>query len=410
MVEKGSILEGRTIQVAMVNTAIESGGAAKMAVNLCRAINRLPKNVSAKLYHSEDAQILKDVIGLKKNGSRYLNAGLERLAGNFAAYDLGFSREFLKLTSGADILHLHNLHGYYVNSEELIDGWGVRPIVWTWHDAWGATGRCCSPMKCTLWKSGCSRCPNMSNYPASWIDNADADFVRKKRLFGSLANLWIVSPSAWLAEIACQSGFNKDRVVVIPNPVDTNKFRLIPKKVARGRLGIADDVFVPLFLAADCGAKSKGYDDFAEATANPNWHPIAVGKMPKNVGEFVNHVGLVKDIDLLNHYYAAADVMIIPSYADNYPNTVIESMASGTPVIGYDEGGISSQLESMPECVVVSRGNVSELRRAVDSFSSGQAYDASKGDLLRDMALQRWESTRVAAKYVQLYERVSQRL
>jgi putative colanic acid biosynthesis glycosyltransferase len=184
-----------SITIAMVNTEMTRGGAATVAACLVAGINDCAHDYSAHLYHCENRQSSSYETGLKVPFSKYINVGLARLGGAYAVADFGVAKNIIGCTSDTDVLHVHNVHGYYLNFERLLLAWKDRPVVWTWHDMWGATGRCGSSSKCIGWKNGCPKCPKMSYYPAAWIDRAPREFLRKSALFSQMKNMAIVSPS-----------------------------------------------------------------------------------------------------------------------------------------------------------------------------------------------------------------------
>lgn len=373
-----------------------------MAFSLATAMNTHVDDVEVTFYHCENSERGKGTLGLKRPFSRYLNAALSRLGGSFAVLDCGVANRLIELTADADVLHVHNLHGYYLNFEKLLNAWCNRPIVWTWHDMWGATGRCGFCYECDLWRTGCLSCPSLDVYPRSIIDQARSEFIEKSKLFFSIDNLTIVSPSSWLGDIAVQRGFNKDRVKVIPNPVNADSYRMISKDEARDSLGLPADKFIPLFIASNCGDKRKGYADFANAVDEINWFPVAVGSPPSQLAGHILHAGTTSDASMLNAYYCAADVMVIPTYADNYPNTVVESLVCGTPVVGYDEGGVPSQLEDMDGCHIVEKGDQEALKAAV-RFAATAPLTLLEKEVLSQKAFSRWAQKKIVWEYVRVY-------
>ena len=389
------------LRVTMVNTALRRGGAARMAAALNAALNER-EDVRSRLFHCEDDRRESTVIGLRRPGSRPLNALLARLGGAFSVWDMGVARELEKETRDDDLLHLHNAHGYYLDFERLLHAWRHRPVVWTWHDMWGATGRCGFNLGCERWRMGCVRCPSPELYPAAWLDRAAGEYRRKTRLYREMERLAVVCPSDWLAEIAVARGFPERRVHVIPNPVDTDRFRCLDKREARRALGIPAEGFVPLFVAADCADPRKGHEDFVACCRGRDWYPLAVGAAPARHAAGVHYLGRISDRERLNQCYAAADVMVIPTYADNYPNTVIESLVSGTPVFGYDEGGVPSQLD-LPGCAVVPKGDWEALQARLDAFAEEGGKTSRLAASLAEAGRVRWASERVAARYLALY-------
>lgn len=395
------------ISVTMVNSEINRGGAARMAATLTRALNHLVEDVRARMIHCGDAHRDSVFIGLKRPGSRPLNAFLARLAGSMAVIDYGVSRKILQAAADADLLHLHNLHGYYLNYRKLLLAWRHRPVVWTWHDMWGATGRCGQSIDCERWKTGCGRCPHKNFYPTAWIDVSEREHRLKSRLLLTHPNLTIVAPSPWMAGIAADRGFSSDRIHIIPNSVDLNVFKMHDKRDARRRIGIDENAFTVLFIANNCGDPQKGYKDFVSATGKAGINAIAVGRMPPAPAFFVRHPGRIQDPKKLAEYYAAADCMVITSYADTYPTTVIEAIACGTPVYGYAVGGIPFQVPA-PDASLVACGNIAALRAKLNAFAVAGGKTDEMSNSLRTYATEKWSESRFARDYSMLYHHIFQ--
>ena len=390
------------IRVAMVNTAKSKGGAARMAALLAQTLHDHFDDIAVTLYHCEDRLNDSPFRGLQRRFSRPMNALLARMGGSTWVYDMGVAREIAQKTLDADILHIHNLHGYYLDYPALLSAWSERPVVWTLHDMWGLTGRCGFTFDCDRWHHGCHRCPNKHYYPKAWIDRAKNEFKAKNALYASLNRLSIATPSQWLADLAIKRGFPEDCVHTVPNPVDTTNFGIIGKQKAREALDLPGDGFMALFVASDCGDPRKGYADFAFAMRQSNCFGVAVGQHPPRPAKGIRHTGRISDPSTINRYYAAADVFIIPTYADNYPNTVIESLVSGTPVIGYAEGGIPSQLD-LPNCFLVAKGNREALSEALRKVAGNGGKEDGMAAELAAIAKRRWALETAASDYRRLY-------
>ena len=384
----------------MLNTALDRGGAARMAKTLALAEARL--GVDVTLYHAQDSDIARPFHGLKRPFSRHVNALLWRIGGATRQYDMGVAAEFVKFASDADVIHLHNVHGYYLDIGELFAKLTNPPIVWTWHDMWPVTGRCSNATNCEGWYRGCVCCPHKDYYPAAWIDNARSEYILKSQIFADLANLWVVSPSQWLRKIALQRGFDPASTLVIPNPVDLAAYRACDKREARRELGLNLEGGCLLFVAADCDDRRKGYADFAEVVQRGGWRGLVVGKPPANRINAFHYAGPIHDPARLSLYYSAADAFVITSYADNYPNTVIEALACGTDVVGYATGGIADQVPN-PELTIAAVGNRDDL---LDKLRCLMSHDSSSsGQSLRDYAQRAWAPAFIAAEYISIYEK-----
>lgn len=391
------------LNISMINTSSKRGGAAQMAKSLSKAINQYLPDFSCTLLHADDARNEGDVIGISKTGQKAIHAGLARLHGSFNTYDKGNSEKLLKISAEAEIVHLHNLHGYYLNIEHLISGLRGRKVLWTWHDAWPVTGRCAFPSTCLEWKRGCPKCPDLSRYPAAWLDNAAKEHQIKTRIFLKNEELKIAVPSGWMKDIAIERGYPSQRIHVIQNPVELGQSEHITERHAREKLNLPLDAFITLFVAADCREKRKGYHDFESAISGIDGIGLVVGNPPIPRNPKLRYLGTVKDRRKLRDIYSAATLFVIPTYADNYPNTVIESLSCGTPVIGYAEGGVPTQLRGMTHCETCPTGDIEQLKARIQNFSSKPALGEADSQTLAEVATKRWSLKTVAKKYSEIY-------
>jgi len=375
-----------------------------MAATLATALNSCDLGVRATLYHCDDNLTSTGHVGLRRPLSRHINAILGRLGGDKLICDFGVARQLTDLARDFDVIHLHNLHGYYLNFGRLLDGLRGKPVVWTWHDMWPITGRCSFSCECTKWQTGCVSCPNLSYYPAAWIDWAARDFkARTERLVGS-ADLFVVTPSRWLAELGLARGYSPQRLSVIPNPVDLGHFRLGTKSEARARLGLPDQAPLLLFVAAKCDDPRKGFDDFCAIAARLGVRGIAVGHSSRRSTRLVSVVGAVRAQARLADFYCAADALVVPSSSDNYPNTTIEAQACGTPVFVYSTGGLPEQVPPFWSGVAEPH-DVDGLAKLVLTFLSAGGKTDGLGGRIREHAVATWGLGAVAARYRDVYAR-----
>lgn len=248
-----------------------------------------------------------------------------------------------------DIVHLHWIGHAFLSLRDVAHL--PDPLVWTLHDSWAFTGGCHVPLGCTLFLEGCGRCPLLGS--TSRRDVSAFVWRRKHRLWGNLP-VTIVTPSEWLAQRVLLSPiFLGKPVKVIPNGVDTDVFYPEPQADARQVLDWQLAKYVILF-----GAMHATQDH------NKGWHLLrqALGRACEkesfrssvelvvygNDGTLdpqlpmrVRLMGQVRDDSLLRRIYSAADVMVIPSLQENFPNTALESMACATPVVAFRQGGMA---------------------------------------------------------------------
>ena len=392
------------MKVAVINTVKNEGGAAKIAGMLSTAYNQIG-SVSSKMYHMGDRESDSNFRGLQIPAARQLNAAFFRVTGVDTPVPLDISSKIIDRAKDSDVIHLHNLHGYYLDYKNLLALWGDKPIIWTWHDAWGATGRCAYPRECDGWKTGCQSCANMNYYPASLRDRASKNYIERFNVLANNRHLQIVSPSEWLAEIAIERGYPESRVTVIPNPVDVEQFSLTNPTASRQVLDLPFGKKIILFVAAQCDDPRKGYLDFCHATEGLDTLNIAIGSNPPKLFDHVKCVGAIESTETMSHYFSVANVVVVPSYADNYPNVILESIASGVPVIGYNSGGVSELLR-FPFSKGVAAGDIQHLNLALKEWLIDKHDLDHVKKTLRQAAMDNWAIRNVAANYVRLMQKM----
>lgn len=274
-----------------------------------------------------------------------------------------------------DIIHLHNIHGFYLDVEELFAYLKTagKPVVWTLHDCWSFTGHCAhfDYIGCMKWKTGCGKCPQYrSVYPyALFKDNTASNFQRKKAAFTGLPSLTVVTPSRWLAGYARQSYLGEYPVEVIPNGIALDKFHPVEKGL-RHRLGF-DGKYILLGVAS-MWEERKGYAYFEElANRLPEEYQIVLIGLSKRklqtLHPRIHGVMRTNSMEELAEYYSMADLYVNTTLEDTFPTTNLEALACGTPVLTFATGG---SVESVDESCgrVVEKGNIEALEAAVREF------------------------------------------
>lgn len=239
-----------------------------------------------------------------------------------------------------DVIHLHNIHGYYINIDVLFNylAEADKPVIWTLHDCWTFTGHCAhySYVKCDKWKNGCKNCPQKKEYPSSLIfDSSKNNWERKKTLFTSVKKMTFVTPSHWLASQVEQSFLSMYPIKVIPNGIDLNVFKPTPSDFRKNHN--LEGKKIILGVASAWGPR-KGLNDFVELSKNldKNYKIILVGlseKQKKELPENILGITRTNNAQELAEIYTAADVFLNPSKEETMGLTTVEAMACGTPVV-----------------------------------------------------------------------------
>ena len=274
-----------------------------------------------------------------------------------------------------DIIHLHNIHGFYLDVEQLF--WYLKtsgkPVVWTLHDCWSFTGHCAhfDYIGCMKWKTGCGDCPQYKSvYPyALFKDNSARNYERKKKAFTGAPDLTVVTPSRWLAGYARQSYLGEYPVEVIPNGIDLGRFRPVDKGL-RERLGFQDKYI--LLGVAGMWEERKGYAYFEQLAdrLDDSYQIILIGlskRKMRSIHPKIHGVMRTNSIEELAEYYSMADAYVNTTLEDTFPTTNLEALACGTPVITFATGGSVESVDA--SCgKIVPRGDTEGLLRAIEEL------------------------------------------
>ncbi len=306
-----------------------------------------------------------------------------------------------------DLIHLHNIHGYFANYRILFNYLAQidTPVVWTLHDCWPFTGHCAfyTAAKCHKWHSGCNDCPSLGEYPASWgADRSARNYVDKQQAFTSLRNLYIVAVSDWLAGELRQSFLRNIPIETIRNGVDTKVFA--PKNTTKTELGL-EEKFTILGVANVWDSR-KGFNDFIELRQllPDDYQIVMLGLNRKQIAQLPKGiVGIehTQNIDELVALYSVADAFVCASHEDNYPSVILEAISCGTPVVTYPTGGCPEALTTEVG-IVVNNHNCKSLAEALLS----QALRNINRNKCRQHALENLENSKCFSRYTEIYERI----
>lgn len=300
-----------------------------------------------------------------------------------------------------DIIHLHNIHGYYLNVKMLFDFLNKynKPVVWTLHDCWAFTGHCAyfSSEGCDRWKSGCYSCPLKKEYPASLIaDNSKKNYDEKKKLFTNLKNATIVTPSKWLSEIAEESFLGKYPIKVIYNGIDISCFKPTQSDF-KEKYGIADKKII--LGVASVWEKRKGLYDFYKLSEmiSDEYIIVLVGLNDTQMDELPKGIIGIKrtnSVRELAEIYTAAEVFVNTSREETMGLTTVEAMACGTPAVVYNATAV-------PEAVTENSGIVIEIDDIDALLAAIKSVSFSRKDCINRAS--DFEMNKQYQKYYDLY-------
>ena len=289
----------------------------------------------------------------------YLHGALSRLTDRAGFYSKRDTAKLLRRLDeiDPDVVHLHNVHGYWVNVEMLF-GWLAKhrcQVRWTLHDCWAFTGHCphFQYVGCDRWLTGCCDCPQRKGYPSSFfLDSSKRNWEDKRRAFTSVPpeRMTLITPSHWLAGLVGRSFLRAYPIEVRRNTVDRSVFKPTPSDF-RERYGIGDR-FMILGVASPW-TERKGLGDFVRLVAeldSDRYAIVLVGLTKKQIKRLPSAIAALERTSSpqeLANIYTAANVLFNPTREDNFPTVNLEAEACGTPVATYDTGGCAETI-SLP--------------------------------------------------------------
>lgn len=314
---------------------------------------------------------------------------------------------------GPDLIHLHNIHGYYLHVGLLFDYIKNKkiPVVWTLHDCWSFTGHCAyfDFAGCSKWQSECHNCPQKKSYPASlFLDQSRRNYQDKKEIFNGVKDLSFVTPSYWLRGLLKESYLSSYDAYVINNGIDLDTFK--PRKSSFRKKHQLDESFVMLMVSSEwTNRKGLQYLVRFNETLKSNEKIVLVGlteELKKSLPDSMVKITKTDNIEELAEIYASCDVLINPTLEDNFPTTNLEALACGTPVITFNTGG-SPEAVDEETGKVIPQGDLSALREAVEEIKHlGKGHYEEKA---RARALDRYHRQDRYQDYIALYEKIVNR-
>ena len=309
-----------------------------------------------------------------------------------------------------DVIHLHDIVGWYINIKVLFNYLkkaGI-PIVWTFHDCWAYTGRCIyySNVGCDAWKSGCKKCIQKDGYPTTKIfDRASWNFKRKKKLFTGIDNVTIVTPSEWLKNETKQSFLKDYPCVVINNGVERKIFKPTDSEFRKKYNLENKKIVLGVCSAWEQERKGINYMFDLSQKLDSSYQVVLVGVKPdENYTVPDNIIGIEKTANAkeIAQIYTAADVFVNPTLEDNFPMTHIEALACGTPIVTFDTGGAVETVNENTGIVVPQRDKEKLLAAVKEVCNSDKDY---KTLCLEES--KKYDKEDLYKKYIELYRSVA---
>lgn len=336
----------------------------------------------------------------------------------FSPAQFGANLTFHPAIQQADILHLHWINFGFLSIAGLRALFDLgKPIVWTIHDQWAFTGGCHYSRTCSRYQTHCHTCPYLKK--PSERDLSYRLFEQKKQLFAQYMPHF-VPPSQWLGDDLRRSTLLQNApMTIIPNTIDQAVFCPVDRADANARLDLPNTQTKRLlFASASVTDERKGFRFLAEALQLVHQaHPelslelLVFGKgktyLFAEIPYTVRHLGILREADDIVAAYNAADALIVPSLEDNLPNTIMEALACGTPVVGFRTGGIPEMIEPDLTGYLADVANATDLADGIVRLLR-HPNPATLRHNARHFAETHYGGRVVVNQYVELYKSMSE--
>lgn len=395
------------MKVLIINEVCGTGSTGRICVDLADNLDKLGHEV--KIAYGRDGQVpeqyKKYAVRIGTDIDVKFHAIKTRLFDATGFGSRNATKKFIKwiMRYNPDIIHLHNLHGYYINIEILFDYLKIseKKVIWTMHDCWAYTGHSayCDVVECTRWMDGCHKCPQKLVYPKSYVDRSNKNWKKKKVIFSSVPGLTVVCPSEWLANQVRHSFLKEYPVMVINNGIDTNIFYPLPNDY-KEKHGLEGKKII--LSVATVWNDLKGYSDFLKLAKriSKEYRIIMVGAMDRALIKTLPHniinIRRTDNVQEMAVLYNAADIFLNLTYCDTYPTVNLESVACGTPIITYAVGGSAESAQKYGG-YTVKRGDINAVLEIIEVASKNK-----KSVILQD--INELDKKNAIFKYINYYK------
>lgn len=409
------------MKILHLNTSDINGGAARAAYRLHRAL--LDQDVESRMLVQDKSSDDWTVFGpLSKIGKGFarIRSTVDQLPVKiyprtkqilFSPSWLPFSGIIQKIRDiNPDIVHLHWIAGGFIRIEDMARI--QKPVVWSLHDMWAFTGGCHYDEGCERYTNSCGSCPVLGSSQkrdlSRWI------FRRKQKSFSRIKNLTINALSQWLADCAKKSPLLQNHTVVnLPNPIDMEAYTPLPKEQAKNLLGLSLQKKHILFGAMNAASdERKGFAELIRSLDHIQSRDVELAVFgcsePKDGQALplpIRYLGHLQDDISLRVLYSAADVMVAPSKQENLSNTIMESMACGTPVVGFDIGGNGDMVEHQMNGYLAKPFDPIDLARGIDFCLNKENAKQLREDA-RKKIIQSFDAEFVVKRYIEIYSNI----
>ncbi|HCI05300.1 TPA: hypothetical protein DEX28_00975 [Patescibacteria group bacterium] len=393
------------MKILKIGTIDKAGGAAQVSWDLKTELEKRGHSVSmfVKDKLSDDSRVFEIPAVFPR----------QDLISRILANDIDFYKtDYILKTKEfreADIVHCHNLHGYFFKLDTLRKISEKKPVVWTLHDMWAVSSHCAYPPEGSL-ENGFYQCPELHHYVQIEWHNEKYLTSKKRKVYGS-SKINLTVPSEWLKTLVSKSVLKDKPIKVINNGIDIRLFKPRDKSKLRQSFGIPEDKKIILFLASGGTEDPRKGWKFVEPlikefAADDKVLFLSVGGPKEDrMNQNLWFISGTRDRGRIAEIFSLSDAFIFPSLADNFPLTVLESLASGVPVIAFDTGGVREEIKHRENGYIAKKKDADDLRAGLQWFLglSGQER-ALMSSRCRQRAAKDFGVEKMVDNYLNLYQ------
>jgi glycosyltransferase involved in cell wall biosynthesis len=414
------------VKIVHIDNADNGGGASRSAYRLHDGLRRLGENSAMYVLNKRTKDPFVKRFQSSPGKVRWISRNMRRLRLNlsmlryersapedqtfFSEDRTPFYLDSCRQIPESDVINLHWIANFL--DLEAFFLWLPKnmPLVWTLHDMAAFTGGCCHAMGCAKFTEQCGACPQLGS--SNEHDLSRDVWLRKQGYYSSLGRerIHLVTPSQWLGKNLNRSSLlSRFPHSVIPYGLDLEVFQPRDRALSRELLGIAKEAKVVLFVSNGL-VHLKGFHILLDALSGIDGSSelhllsLGLGASPALDRFKHTHIPSIAEDGLLSLIYSAADVFVLPSLADNLPNTMLESIACGTPVVASAVGGIPDTVRPGVTGVLVKPGDAAELRAALLGLLGNDSLRAEMSSNCRKIALAEYSLELQARRYLEIYE------